>query len=346
VIALGIALLTTPLFESVADPKDEQEGEEGSGHPVEVGLFVGALSPDRALMGTRDPGAEPTVGLRVGSRFALHWNWFVDTQFSSLETRTFAGDVDWFALRGGVEWLIQPDRRAEPFVSFGWGHQFGSFENASDYDSGFASIGLGQLISVGAKTRLRWEVRMDQTLAADGLRGEDLTQSQATIGVQWRFGKGPNDIDRDGVLGHRDRCPQTPTGARVDERGCPSDRDGDQVWDGIDLCPETLAGWTVGPDGCPLDADGDSVGDKLDRCPATPAGVQVDEEGCAMDADGDGVSDGLDRCPNTLKGIEVDASGCFLDADEDGVYDGLEMDRCPGTPKGTKVDRFGCPVDG
>lgn len=342
VIAIALCLLSTPLWGSVDPPNDGERRQRS----VEFGLFAGALLPDRPLMGTRDPGPEPLVGLRVGSRFAHRWNWFVDAQYSALETRTFAGDADWMALRGGVEWLIQPDRRAEPFVSLGWGHQFGNFDSASDYDSGFASLGLGQLISVGAKTRLRWEVRFDQTFADRGLRGEDLTQTQATLGVQWRFGKAASDTDGDGVLGHRDRCPQTPAGARVDARGCPSDGDNDSVWDGIDRCPETLRGWAVGADGCPLDSDSDGVGDESDRCPETPPGVAVDGEGCPLDGDGDGVFDGRDRCPQTLKGIEVGADGCFLDEDEDGVYDGLGMDRCPGTPKGTPVDRFGCPLDG
>jgi hypothetical protein len=246
--------------------------------------------------------------------------------------------------RGGVEWILERGRRTEPFVSAGWGYMNMTFDGATDFTSGFASLGLGQHVQLGARTRLRWEARVDRTTAPDGLRGRDLTQPQATIGFNWVLGKSNLDADRDGVPGHRDRCRDTPEGAAVDARGCPRDSDRDTILDGLDACAETPEGWAVGPDGCALDADADGVADSIDACAATPRRVAVDERGCPLDGDGDGVFDGFDRCPATLKGIEVDEQGCFLDADEDGVYDGLGMDRCPGTPKGTKVDPFGCPV--
>ncbi|MEW6337277.1 MAG: OmpA family protein [Acidobacteriota bacterium] len=88
------------------------------------------------------------------------------------------------------------------------------------------------------------------------------------------------DTDRDGVGDPRDRCPGTPFGVRVDDRGCP------------------------------LDADGDGVFDDRDRCPGTPPGTVVDESGCTPDADGDGVADPLDRCPDTPRGTAVDEHGC------------------------------------
>ena len=313
--------------------------------PFELGLFTGFLLPDEALVGEPDPAAEPVFGVHLGSGISPRWNWFTQLQAAQFDSSTFAGDVDWYGIRGGFEWFVQRGRRAEPFISIGWGHQFGSFDNATDFNSGFASLGLGQHISIAPRARLRWEVRVDQMLSGDGLRGDDLTHPQATIGVQWRFGKASQDQDGDGVSGNRDRCPETPTGAVVDDRGCPNDGDADGVWDGLDSCPQTLAGWTVGADGCPADGDGDGIYDGSDRCPGTPTGAKVDGDGCPTDGDADGVFDGLDRCPSTLKGIQVDKHGCFLDEDKDGVYDGLGMDRCPGTPPGVKVDRFGCPVE-
>ena len=122
------------------------------------------------------------------------------------------------------------------------------------------------------------------------------------------------------------------------------DSDGDGVRDGADRCPDTPEGATVNDKGCPSDADGDWVPDGLDRCPDTPHGATVDAQGCPSDTDGDGVPDGIDRCPGTPRGTVVGANGCSKDSDGDGVPD--DVDKCPDTPEGTRVDIRGCPVSG
>lgn len=151
------------------------------------------------------------------------------------------------------------------------------------------------------------------------------------------------DSDMDGVCDTNDKCPGTPTGAKVDKSGCPMDSDKDGVWDGIDQCPDTPAGVKVDAKGCPSDSDRDGVVDGIDECPGTPMGATVDAKGCPSDADNDGVYDGIDQCPNTPAGARVDAKGCPMDSDNDGVWDGI--DKCPNTPAGTKVDETGCPVE-
>ncbi len=88
------------------------------------------------------------------------------------------------------------------------------------------------------------------------------------------------DADGDGVADRRDRCPGTPHGVRVDDRGCPLDWDGDGVFDDRDRCPGTPPGTVVDEHGCAPDSDGDGVPDPLDRCPETPPGTVVDEHGC------------------------------------------------------------------
>lgn len=118
------------------------------------------------------------------------------------------------------------------------------------------------------------------------------------------------DSDGDGVADVRDKCPDTPKGAIVDEHGCPKDTDGDGVFDGIDQCPDTQNGCIVDAQGCPKDSDGDGVCDGIDTCPNTPKGAWVDATGCPKDSDGDGVYDGLDQCPGTPAGTTVDANGC------------------------------------
>lgn len=95
-----------------------------------------------------------------------------------------------------------------------------------------------------------------------------------------RAPEGPKDTDCDGVYDDKDRCPGTPLGMKVDEKGCPLDSDGDGVPDYKDECPDTPKGVEVDEKGCPLDTDGDGVPDYLDQCPDTPKGARVDERGC------------------------------------------------------------------
>jgi hypothetical protein len=75
----------------------------------------------------------------------------------------------------------------------------------------------------------------------------------------------PIDSDKDGVFDnydyrydfttpqYYDKCPETPTGVKVDKYGCPVDTDEDGVPDYLDKCSGTSKGVKVDRDGCPLD---------------------------------------------------------------------------------------------
>jgi outer membrane protein OmpA-like peptidoglycan-associated protein len=173
----------------------------------------------------------------------------------------------------------------------------------------------------------------------DGIKttvaGKNITDNfwKVTVGVEFDFGKTP-DADMDGVSDHKDKCPNTPAGVTVDDKGCPIDTDGDGVADYMDDCP-TVAGITS-LKGCP-DSDKDGIADKDDACPDV-AGI-ASLKGCP-DADGDGITDKDDKCPNTPKGTKVDTKGCPLDQDNDGVLDA--DDACP-TLAGPKENK-GCPI--
>ena len=156
-----------------------------------------------------------------------------------------------------------------------------------------------------------------------------------SVGLTLALGKA-KDTDDDGVPDRKDKCPDTPTGVKVDENGCPVDTDGDGVADYQDKCPDVKG--LASLQGCP-DADGDGVADNDDKCPNTPAGVKVDASGCPLDADGDGVPDYQDKCPDTPAGVKVDATGCPLDRDGDGVPD--YQDRCP--DRAGPASNKGCP---
>ncbi len=203
-------------------------------------------------------------------------------------------------------------------------------------------FGINSNLSLLADLRYQYDF-VDQ----QGAIGDDTFYSWATtFGVKYKFGvwpPPPPDTDGDGVPDSRDKCPNTPRGAQVDELGCALDSDGDGVPDYRDRCPGTPAGMVVDQHGCPLDSDGDGVIDINDKCPDTPKGVPVDADGCPRDSDGDGVPDDRDLCPNTPFGAEVDVNGCPFDTDQDGVPD--FRDKCPNTPAGMPVDADGCERD-
>lgn len=92
------------------------------------------------------------------------------------------------------------------------------------------------------------------------------------------------DSDRDGVVDVNDKCPDTPLGIKVDDKGCELDSDGDGVLDSKDACPNTLLGTKVDEKGCEPDTDGDGVFDSKDKCPSTPKGFKVDVNGCCLGA--------------------------------------------------------------
>lgn len=197
--------------------------------------------------------------------------------------------------------------------------------------------------NIGVEAGLLYRIGGAKDTDGDGVSDKNDKCPNTPTGVKVDESGCPVDTDKDGVADHLDKCPNTPAGVRVDGSGCPIDSDGDGVADYLDKCANTPRGAKVDSNGCPLDSDKDGVADYMDKCPNTPAGVKVDANGCPVDSDGDGVADYLDKCPNTPRGTKVDASGCSIDADGDGVADA--DDRCPNTPRGVKVDMRGCPVD-
>lgn len=162
------------------------------------------------------------------------------------------------------------------------------------------------------------------------------------------------DDDGDGVANDVDLCPNTPSGASVDQNGCSfgqsSDDDNDGVDNLLDNCPNTPSGETVDTYGCSdsqKDDDGDGVTNNIDLCPSTPSGETVTTDGCStsqLDVDGDGVSDADDLCPNTQQGwIWIDVNGCSWsesDIDGDGVANGVDL--CPWTVANAVVESDGC----
>ena len=250
---------------------------------------------------------------------------------------------------------FRPSAWFSPYVLGGW--QEGRFKFADEDSVPKARFLNGWEVGGGLKFRLaprvaiRAEVRDALWQFPEGTPGPAGTDATDNLtyagGLEFAIGghTGISDADHDGVSDHKDKCPDTPAGARVDANGCPIDADGDGVADGLDQCPNTPTGATVDARGCPKDSDNDGVPDGIDQCADTPTGATVDAHGCPKDSDGDGVFDGIDQCADTPSGTKVDARGCTVstDADNDGVTD--DKDLCPFTPANAKVDKDGCPIE-
>ncbi len=63
------------------------------------------------------------------------------------------------------------------------------------------------------------------------------------------------DDDNDGVINSLDKCPSTPTGAKVNQKGCELDSDQDGVVNSLDKCLNTIKGALVDNTGCAVNVN-------------------------------------------------------------------------------------------
>ncbi|MBM4177002.1 MAG: OmpA family protein [Ignavibacteria bacterium] len=284
-------------------------------------------------------GGKSTTGLLIGdapARFSKEFNTkFMDGKFGLIYALDLGGFIPY--LWGGgnsVVWFQPKDAN-------------GSKVYAKQRDiimSYFGELGFKIILADGLSLNFASSYNASGTDELDGYvsKKKDIYLG-GTVGISIIFGSA-KDSDNDGVNDDYDLCPNTPSGAMVDEFGCPikspKDDDGDGIVNEYDKCPNTPIAVKVDNDGCPVDSDRDGVPDYKDKCPNTPSGFMVNELGCPLDSDSDGVPDNNDACPNTPSNVQVNDKGCPLDSDQDGVPDYL--DKCPNTEINVKVDSEGC----
>jgi outer membrane protein OmpA-like peptidoglycan-associated protein len=116
--------------------------------------------------------------------------------------------------------------------------------NGNFYDPSLDNMGLA-----AAKSEAMYS---PDALAVQSIEGHQLNR---TIGCPGRGlldkGCGIEDADKDTVEDWADKCPNTPSGMKVNALGCEIDTDGDGVLDSVDKCPTVYA---KTPDGCPPEA--------------------------------------------------------------------------------------------
>ncbi len=193
-------------------------------------------------------------------------------------------DVDYQHLRLDALYYLPGGTSWNPFVVISAGEGAYEIDVSGNEQSKQteANLGIGILGFVSKHIAVRADIR---TLF--GMEDE-LGHALFNFGLSYYFGSRDleipeePDLDNDGVPDRVDQCKTTPTGVKVDLKGCALDSDEDGVANYKDKCPDTAKGIKVDAFGCPLDSDGDGVSDDKDECPQTPAGAKVDAKGCRV----------------------------------------------------------------
>ncbi|WP_291317849.1 OmpA family protein [Desulfuromonas sp.] len=279
---------------------------------ISLTVVAGGYTPDNDL----NMEAGPISGLRlgynlVGSNFSNSFGLEAGVSVVSSKNKTDGNSASAYLFRADAIFPVLPKKKLTPFFTIGAG---GIIQDNGNTTEGGAIVayGLGARYSLVNYLAARAEARHVRWVDTFGWDSYEYTLGLSYIFGQERKKKPPKDVDTDGdgVLDPLDKCPDTPSGVKVDKDGCPLDTDGDGVPDYLDKCPDTPSGVEVDEVGCPIDTDGDGVPDTFDRCTDTPAGATVDEEGCSIDSDGDRVPDYRDICPDTPPDTPVDEDGC------------------------------------
>lgn len=181
-------------------------------------------------------------GLGVGYRFDNPWALELVFQNADPDAKgNFAGDTDVDSWRLDALYHFETQSRVTPFVSFGVGGADIDSPTTDDNES-MLNVGGGIKWHFSDRTSLRTDLKLfsgDEinTAVSAGLHfalgGERSKPAPAPVAPV------EGDADGDGVLDSMDRCPNTPAGVEVDNRGCPLDDDGDGVYNYMDECPGT-----------------------------------------------------------------------------------------------------------
>jgi len=192
-------------------------------------------------------GIEDAVTLSLRAAYGPQAAWGLELGYDATpsQDKQQDGSATFSFLFLGYNFNLRSSAKFSPYLhgSLGWAR-------LQLVDLNDSSLGLG--LAAGAKwwasPRLAIRGEIKDVIAHQ--RGFTNQQWFVTIGGTIQFGT-HSDSDRDGVSDGQDACPDTPTGAIVNGRGCPTDSDGDGVFDGLDDCSRTPPRAPVDLRGCP-----------------------------------------------------------------------------------------------
>lgn len=164
-----------------------------------------------------------TVGVRAG--YNLTENVAVEGVFNYVKTDVnelipITRDDDVYMYGFGVEALYHffPDGKIVPFVAAGIGNLY--YDSPTGHmDKLTLDYGAGLKLFITDDVALRADIRHVIPM------NETFNDLMGTVGLSFSFGGKSKceDTDKDGVCDDKDKCPQTPTGCKVDKNGCSSE---------------------------------------------------------------------------------------------------------------------------
>lgn len=224
---------------------------EDLGEKLALGLYEGAAVP----MGSRWLRENSDVGLGLGGwlRYHLDRRWGAELSY---QTERFDSDARSRVnpTLASVLYQLAPRSKWNPNVHAGLG--WAEVRNIPDGSLSAFALKVGAGADVFACPHFSIGAAVDYVYARRGeahllLAGLNLGFWPFRVEEEKPVARKPLDSDRDGVFDDIDRCPDTPVGNAVDEKGCLLDGDKDAVPDLRDQCAGTPAGTPVNSMGCP-----------------------------------------------------------------------------------------------
>lgn len=274
--------------------------------PWYVVPFASYIQPDHDRHADGDVGA----GVGVGKVLGKHWNLELEGVYASLDLNDVSGKFKHQGASFDGLYFLNRNPAFAPYGVLSVGslrHQYQANKHTDlYYEAGVGAVHQFSESSLQLRGDLRYRVDRDDESIEGHSQFNDWVLN---VGLVIPFGgSAPKPV----VAAPVAVAAPVVVAAAPAPVPAPVDSDGDGVTDDKDRCPNTPKGAKVNADGCELDSDGDGVVDSQDRCPNTPAGIKVNAQGCPLDSDGDGVLDADDKCPDTVKGAKVDAQGCVV----------------------------------
>jgi OOP family OmpA-OmpF porin len=260
--------------------------------PYVSGLYSHTFESDDR---NSDRGRGYQIG--VGKAVSPFWNIELNGFLNQFNRDGAANPNQWREFGGKLDGLFFYSRNPafSPYFGVGAGMQRTDLKGTAFSDTNaIADAGLGFIKYfevAGVDLGFRADARYRFLFMNDGRLGpgvDDLGEPVVKIGLVAPLGPKPVvaalapvvvelppvepaapevlDTDKDGILDTEDFCPASPTGEKVDDKGCsrgyvpvapkpvtPSvnDRDRDGVLDNVDLCPNSPLGSQVDSTGCP-----------------------------------------------------------------------------------------------
>lgn len=179
----------------------------------------------------------PAYGLGLGYNFDTHWG--VEAVFNYIDTESWAndGDVNAYLYRLNGLYHFTPYGKLIPYLAAGIGGISFDPKNADSDTNALVNYGAGLKYFLTESLALQGDVRhiisfrdthhnlmytVGVTFYFGGEKQKEVAavkESEVTP-VKETEGSVVQDSDGDGVPDDRDQCPQTPTGAAVNELGC------------------------------------------------------------------------------------------------------------------------------